>query len=227
MAEPKRTGRAEANRRHLLAVAAEELIRDPDASMDDIARAAGVVRRTVYGHFPSREALIEGITDEAAREVAAALRRDGEDTGSPTEALAGSMAAMWAIGDRYRLLISLAQRSLTGSGIRDRLRPARERFARLLEEGARRGEFTGHLPPEVQALALESLVLGLLQAVNDGLWHSAEPHRDVARACLIAVGVPAADADAAVAAAPPPPPPPSSAAGGGDVERARRHPIVR
>mgnify|MGYP000529473317 CR=1 FL=1 len=34
---------------------------DPDASMDDVAKAAGVVRRTVYAHFDSREALINGI----------------------------------------------------------------------------------------------------------------------------------------------------------------------
>jgi AcrR family transcriptional regulator len=54
MSEPRRGGRAAANRRHILAVATRELARDPDASMDDVARAAGVVRRTVYGHFPSR-----------------------------------------------------------------------------------------------------------------------------------------------------------------------------
>ncbi|MFD5760510.1 TetR family transcriptional regulator, partial [Streptomyces sp. NPDC127044] len=47
--------RADANRRRILDVALAELLRDPDASMDQIARAAGVVRRTVYGHCRSRE----------------------------------------------------------------------------------------------------------------------------------------------------------------------------
>jgi AcrR family transcriptional regulator len=198
MSEPRPPGRAEANRRRILAVAADELIRDPDASMDDIARAAGVVRRTVYGHFPSREVLIAGIADEAAREVTEALGR-AESAASPVAALVASTTAIWEIGDRYRLLIALAQRSLTSAGIRDHLRPARERLAGLLEQGARSGEFASHLPPPVLAHGLESLLLGLLQAVNDGLWHSAEPARDAARACLIAAGVPARRADTAVA----------------------------
>jgi AcrR family transcriptional regulator len=198
MSEPRRTGRAEANRRHLLAVATRELVRDPDASMDDIARAAGVVRRTVYGHFPSREALIEGIADEAAREVTDALDRATAGVASPVDALVAATVATWAIGDRYRLLISLAQRNLPGGGIRERLRPARERVAGLLEDGARTGVFSAHLPPGVLAHAIESLILGLLQAVNDGLWNTADPAREVARTCLVAAGVPAADADAAV-----------------------------
>lgn len=192
------SGRAEANRRHILQVAADELSRDPDASMDDIARAAGVVRRTVYAHYPSREALIEGIADQAGRQVTEALGRAENVAGSPTEALVASTMATWEIGDRYRLLIALGRRSLRGGGIRDHLRPARERLAALLEEGARRGEFAGHLPAPVLAHALESLLLGLLQAVNDGLWRSPEPARDAARACLVAAGVPAARADAAV-----------------------------
>jgi AcrR family transcriptional regulator len=198
MSEARRIGRGEANRRHILAVATRELVRDPDASMDDIARAAGVVRRTVYGHFPSREALIEGIADEAAREVTDALSRATAGITSPVEALVAATTATWAIGDRYRLLISLAQRNLTGGGIRDHLRPARERVTGLLEEGVRRGVFAAHLPPSVLAHAVESLILGLLQAVNDGLWQSADPARDVARTCLIAVGVPVAEAETAV-----------------------------
>ncbi|MDN3358273.1 TetR/AcrR family transcriptional regulator [Actinomadura sp. DC4] len=201
MSEPRRPGRAEVNRRRILAVAADELSRDPDLSMDDIARAAGVVRRTVYGHFPSREALIAGIADEAAREVTEALGSGAENTASPVEALVISTMATWEIGDRYRLLIALAQRSLTAAGMRDHLRPARERLAGLLEEGARSGDFAGHLPAAVLAQGLESLLLGLLQAVNEGVWESAEPARDAARACLIAAGVPAARADAAVTAA--------------------------
>jgi AcrR family transcriptional regulator len=205
MGEPKRPGRAAANRRHILTIAARELVRNPDASMDDIARAAGVVRRTVYGHFPSRDALIEGLLDEAATEVTTALgdggASPGDDGGAAVEALARSVIAVWEIGDRYRLLIGLAQRSLPGAGSRDRLQPARERIAGLLEEGRRSGRFAGHLPPRVLAHALESLLLGLLEAVNDGTWQSAEPARDAARACLIAAGVPAAGAEAAFTAA--------------------------
>ncbi len=198
MGDVKRSGRAEANRLHILAVAAQELTRKPEASMDDIARAAGVVRRTVYGHFPSREALIEGLTDKAAREVVDALRRGIESARSPADALVRSTLAMWEIGDRYRLLIALAQRSLTGAGIRERLRPARDQVASLLAEGRRRGQFAGHLPAPVLAHGIESLMLGLLEAVNDGTWQCADPARAAARACLIAAGVAPADATAAV-----------------------------
>lgn len=197
---PGRTGRAAANRRHILAVATRELSRDPDASMDDIARAAGVVRRTVYGHFPSREALIGGITDEAAREVEEVLARAAEGASSPVEALAGSLLATWRIGDRYRLLIALAQRDLGGTA-REHLRPARERLAGLLDEGARRGALPGHLPPLALAHGIEALLLGLLRAVGDdrdGRWETADPAADAARACLVAAGLPVAEATAAV-----------------------------
>lgn len=66
------SGRADTNRRRILDVALAELLRDPDASMDQIARAAGVVRRTVYGHFPSREALVAALVDDAVLAVEAA-----------------------------------------------------------------------------------------------------------------------------------------------------------
>lgn len=194
---PGRTGRAEANRRHILAVATRELSRDPDASMDDIARAAGVVRRTVYGHFPSREALIGGITDEAAREVEEVLARAAESASSPVEALTGSLLETWRVGDRYRLLIALAQRDLGGAA-REHLRPARERLAALLDEGARRGVLAGHLPPLVLAHGIEALLVGLLRAVRDERWDTADPAGDAARACLVAAGLPLAEAAAAV-----------------------------
>ena len=117
--------RADVNRRRILDVALAELLRDPDASMDQIARAAGVVRRTVYGHFPSREALVGTLTDEAVAAVAAAHAAGREGVADPAESLARSTLAVWEIADRYRLLVALAQRSVTMQGIRERLTPVR------------------------------------------------------------------------------------------------------
>src|SRR5690349_2057557 len=105
------TSRADANRRRILDVALAELLRDPDASMDQIARAAGVVRRTVYGHFPSREALIGTLVDGAVESLAAAHAAGRAGVDDPAEAVARSVLAVWEIADRYRLLVALAQRT--------------------------------------------------------------------------------------------------------------------
>ena len=37
----------------------------PDASMEDVAAAAGLARQTVYAHFTSREALIHAVVVRA------------------------------------------------------------------------------------------------------------------------------------------------------------------
>jgi len=49
---------ARANRDRLLEVARDALAADPDASLNSIAKAAGVGAGTLYRHFPSREALV-------------------------------------------------------------------------------------------------------------------------------------------------------------------------
>jgi len=49
---------ARANRDRILDVARSALAADPDASLNSIAKAAGVGAGTLYRHFPSREALI-------------------------------------------------------------------------------------------------------------------------------------------------------------------------
>jgi AcrR family transcriptional regulator len=58
--EQRGPARADArqNRARILEVAAEALARDGDASLNSVARLAGVGAGTLYRHFPNREALV-------------------------------------------------------------------------------------------------------------------------------------------------------------------------
>ncbi|GGZ77000.1 TetR/AcrR family transcriptional regulator [Streptomyces echinoruber] len=193
------TSRAGTNRRRILDVALAELLRDPDASMDQIARAAGVVRRTVYGHFPSREALVSTLVDDALEAVAAAHAEAREGVADPAEAVARSVLKVWEIADRYRLLVALAQRTVTMQGIRERLAPVRADAERLLQRGLDEGVFTSPLPAPALAYVHEQLLFALMEAVNDGLLAPREAGRSAAVTLLTASGVPAAPAAELVA----------------------------
>ncbi|MFJ8359399.1 TetR/AcrR family transcriptional regulator [Streptomyces sp. NPDC093984] len=192
--------RADVNRRRILDVALAELLRDPDASMDQIARAAGVVRRTVYGHFPSREVLISTLVDGAVEAVAAAHAAGREGVTDPAEALARSALAVWEVADRYRILVALAQRSVTVQGIRDRLAPVRKACAEILARGLEQGVFTSPLPPQALAYVHEQMLFALMEAVNDGLLAAREAGGSAAVTLLTAAGVPAERAGELVAA---------------------------
>jgi AcrR family transcriptional regulator len=188
------TSRADANRRRILDVALAELLRDPDASMDQIARAAGVVRRTVYGHFPTREALVSTLLDGAVEAVAAAMESGRTEAADPAETVARSTLAVWEIADRYRILVALAQHSITVQGIRDRLSPVRETCAEILRTGLADGTFASPLPPLALAYVHEQMLFALMAAVNDGLLAPEEAGRSAAVTLLTAAGVPAARA---------------------------------
>jgi len=41
------------------------LASDPDSSVSEIARRAGVVRATIYVHFPTRESLLDAVMEHA------------------------------------------------------------------------------------------------------------------------------------------------------------------
>ncbi|MER6185522.1 TetR/AcrR family transcriptional regulator [Streptomyces sp. NPDC001652] len=191
--------RADVNRRRILDVALAELLRDPDASMDQIARAAGVVRRTVYGHFPSREALVSTLVDGAVEAVAAADEAGRKDVEDPARALAASILAVWEVADRYRILVALAQRSVTMQGIRERLAPVRESSEDLLRRGLEAGVFASPLPVPALAYVHEQLVFAVMEAVNDGLLAPEEAGRSAAVTVLTAAGVPASRATELVA----------------------------
>jgi AcrR family transcriptional regulator len=74
-AERKRRSDAQENRDRILEVAKAAFTRSgADASLDDIAKQAGVGPGTLYRHFPTRDALIEAVYHTEVEKLAAAQR---------------------------------------------------------------------------------------------------------------------------------------------------------
>lgn len=196
--EPQRRN-ARSNRARILATARRELGRNPDTTLEELARAAGVVRRTLFGHFPGRAALLEALAEEASEALRGAMTAWAE-RGGPAEpaerALAHFNLLMWPVGDRYRMLLALARHDLGEGRVAEILAPARAEVAAVLERGQRDGAFPAHLPPAVLSAGLEAMTVALLEQVNTGALE--DDGTRAATAALIAAGVPEARARAVV-----------------------------
>lgn len=143
-----RGGTLTKTRNRILDVAREVLGENPEAGMGDIARAAGVVRRTVYGHFPSRGDLVRSLTQHAAGEITAVLAEvDSADTAADA-VWAAFVARLWPLAHRYRVLVAL-RRGEYGDEIHALLGPVDTALAVLVQRGQDDGVFARHLPAAV------------------------------------------------------------------------------
>ncbi|MET7486409.1 TetR family transcriptional regulator [Streptomyces sp. NPDC005538] len=184
---PQRSN-ARSNRERILATARRELGRNPDITLEEIARASGVVRRTLFGHFPGREALLEALAEEAAEALRGTLSADPVPAESADRSFARFVLSMWTVGDRYRLLLALARRDLGQERVTEVLAPARRAATAILDRGQRDGVFHTQLPPAVLSAGLEGMTVALLEEVNSG--ELEDDGTRAAVAALIAAGVP-------------------------------------
>jgi TetR/AcrR family transcriptional regulator, mexCD-oprJ operon repressor len=157
----RRRADAERSVQAILDAALAALTSDPDVSMSEIARRAGVVRATVYVHFPTREALIAAITDRAFAETSEALRTVDVRDGDPAEALSRVLSASWRIIGRYHALVAINSR--LGP---EHLRSMHEPIMRQLRPLLQRGRRTGALNPELSVDWMQSVLLELIHAAS-------------------------------------------------------------
>jgi AcrR family transcriptional regulator len=142
-------GRADARRnvQRILDATAELIATDPGASMEQIAARAGVSRATLYHHFPSRDALLDRLTDRSIGEVRAALESAQPGLGSATEAVERMLVAAWPVIGRYRGLVMVNQR-LDRAELRARLEPAVAPLRSVVRRGQQHDEFDPELPTD-------------------------------------------------------------------------------
>lgn len=143
----RRRADAERSISAILNAAARVLGERPDASVEDIAQAAGISRQTVYAHFASREALLGALIAQATERVVAAIDAAHLDVGRADEALVRLMEVGWQALDTDPFLLHLAEPSVTPEQDRARHMPILDRLMQVVARGQSRGEIDPALSP--------------------------------------------------------------------------------
>jgi TetR/AcrR family transcriptional repressor of mexCD-oprJ operon len=145
--EGPRLRRADAvrNRDVILDAALASLLENPQASMAEIAQAAGVGRVTLYGHFASREELIDALFERTINRAEAQLATL-DLAGDPEAALELLVRSSWRIVDAFQRLLAAAEQALSADRIRDHHQQPMQRVTGLIARGQAEGRFRTDLP---------------------------------------------------------------------------------
>jgi TetR/AcrR family transcriptional regulator, mexCD-oprJ operon repressor len=128
------------------------------ASMSDVAGAAGVARATVYRYFPNREALLEAVGRSALEDAGELLGAARLDAVSVADGLERAVRALVTVGDRFVVLARERGRPHTGDFDQRIGAPVRE----LLARGQQLGEVRDDVPARWLTEALFGLVVNVI-----------------------------------------------------------------
>ncbi len=144
-ARPRRRADAERNIARIVSAARALLSSDPSATTDDIAKAAGVGRMTLYGHFRTRADLVEAALMDALR--------DGEEvlssvdlTGDAREVMTRLLVSSWELVAESAALLTAAEGVLPPGRVRELHGGPDRRMAELVHRGREQGAFRTDLP---------------------------------------------------------------------------------
>lgn len=167
---PARKPRADAlrNRERILEVAKTAFTRQgANASLEEIAKQAGVGTGTLYRHFPTRDALIEGVYRNEVEKLAAAAARFAE-TMSPLEAL---RAWMLLLVDYITAKHIIAPALNTIAGGPSRLHEgSRSLIQAAMDELVKRAKKSGDLRRDLDAFDLLRALIGVSHVGSGADW---------------------------------------------------------
>lgn len=151
---PTRRPRRDAveNRAGILAAATLTIAHDPHATVDAIARSAGMSRRTLYGHFDDRDALVRAVIAAGSERFnAVALTIDDAE---PPLALARLTFELWHEAAHVQVAAAIALDETHVGETAAALAPLRRAVVAIV----RRGQEDGTLRTDIAAPTLARLV---------------------------------------------------------------------
>lgn len=163
-ARPKRAD-ARRNIEAIIEAATRLLAVDPDASVNEIAREAGVGRITLYGHFDSRATLLREVVDRAIAQTEEALTQVDLE-GDPREVLGRLLEKTWHLAHRFGALIVAASQALSPEQVRRAHDEPAARVRDLLERGREAGDFRDDMPVDWQLAVIQAILHGASAAVH-------------------------------------------------------------
>src|ERR1700751_5128572 len=167
---PPRKPRTDAlqNRERILEVAKEAFTRSgANASLDDIAKEAGVGPGTLYRHFPTRGALIEAVYRTEVAKLAAAERTFAE-TMSPVEALRAWML-LFIDYIAAKHIIAPALNSLVG-GPSKLYEGSRTQIQGAIESLVKRAIKSGNIRKDLEPFDLLRALIGVSNVASAPDW---------------------------------------------------------
>ncbi|MGY1732067.1 TetR/AcrR family transcriptional regulator [Geodermatophilus sp. SYSU D01045] len=168
----------------LLAGAAALLAARPAASMEDVARAVGISRATLFRRFPSRSALVGALCRQAVEAFAVATEPIDDDGADAASALCGLVARLVPLGARYGLVASQPLDELVERELLARAAAAEDRVRALVRRGQEEGSFRVDVDPEWVLTVLTWLIAGAADGVRLGRLAPARVEAQVTDAVL-------------------------------------------
>lgn len=155
------------DRDQLLEAAANVLAKDFGASMQAIATGAGVGRTTLHRAFPSREALVEAVSERVLAECDAVFDEARIDDAPPADAFARLIDAAARLSRGYVLILG-EPHVYRVPRLVDEIERQDARVERMVVRGQADGTFRADLPPRWIVYAFGSQLVALWWAVEEG-----------------------------------------------------------